>query len=151
MRESLPFHRVCNRVPPSGLFECSVMLADLRSVTPAPLKRIPLYPNESCHPRKNPTISKRAQYQTEKKPPCPKRKEILPCPNETKLPREPRREKKSCHTVRGQPGTQAIRGWPDIPGWPGYGRPTVDPWMAWVCSGPTGDPGHPRMARAIQG
>ena len=53
--------------------------------------------------------------------------------------------------VRGQPGTQAIRGWPDIPGWPGYGRPTVDPWMAWVCSGPTGDLGHLRMARAIQG
>ena len=48
-------------------------------------------------------------------------------------------------TARGQPGTQAVRGWP------GYGRPTVDPWMAWVCSGPTGDPGHPRMARATQG
>ena len=39
MRVSLPSHRVCNRVtrgvPSSGLFECSVMLADLRSVTVA--------------------------------------------------------------------------------------------------------------------
>ena len=44
---------------------------------------------------------------------------------------------------------RAIHGWPDIPGWPGYGRPTVDPWMAWVCSGPTGDPGHPGIIHLV--
>ena len=58
--------------------------------------------------------------------------------------------------VRGQPGTQAIRGWPDIPGWPGYGRPTMDPWMAWVFranggSRPSADgPGHPGIIHLVR-
>ena len=29
-------------------------------------------------------------------------------------------------------------------------RPSADPWMAWLCSGPTADPGHPRMIHLMQ-
>ena len=58
--------------------------------------------------------------------------------------------------VRGQPLTQTIRGWSGIRDWPGETGPVADPWMAWLClawlcSEPVADPGHPRKVRDTRG